>query len=88
MSSISVFPANLVIRGKEDAKRFYACVKSVHLIPYNRHYLLRIEPNNCFTVIAADTLALGLAWMIPSTCDEDGTLAFNYRKYINAWLRT
>jgi hypothetical protein len=56
------------------------------VVPYNESYFLRIEPDNCFTVIHRKELRSGNAWMIPSIRDTDGTLAYQYRKYINAWL--
>jgi hypothetical protein len=82
-----VYPSDLRIRSKADALKFYDCVKACHIIPYNDTYELRIEPNRCFSVISKQAIADGTAWMHPSTYDEDGTLAYNYRKYINADLR-
>ena len=87
MTITMVYPSDLCIRSKADALKFYDCVKACTLIPYNKDYYLRIEPNMCFTVIGRKTVAEGNAWMVPSVCDDDGTLAYNYRKYINAYLR-
>ena len=83
---ISVFPASLRITSKKSALDFYKCVKHCFTIPYNEDYVLRIEPDNCFTVISKQSIWKSEAWMIPSFRDTDGTLAYNYRKYINAWL--
>ena len=83
---ISSFPSSLRINSKKDALKFYSCVKHCFTIPYNDTYVLRIEPDNCFTVISKQTVRAGDAWMIPSVRDADGVLAYRYRKYINAWL--
>lgn len=83
---ISCFPANLRITSKKSALDFYKCVKHCFTIPYTDDFVLRIEPDNCFTVISKRSIQIGEAWMIPSIKDADGTLAYNYRKYINAWL--
>jgi hypothetical protein len=46
-----------------------------------------IKPLICRDVDARTGLCKkGEAWMIPSFKDQDGKLAYNYRKYINAWL--
>lgn len=87
MTITMVYPSDLRIRTKADALKFYDCVKACVIIPYNNDYDLRIEPNRCFTVISKKTIAEGNAWMIPSMYDDDGTLAYNYRKYINTHLR-
>jgi hypothetical protein len=83
---ISVFPGSLRITSKKSALEFYKCVKHCMVIPYTDEYVLRIEPDNCFTVISKYSIQKGEAWMIPSFKDQDGKLAYNYRKYINAWL--
>lgn len=87
MTVTMIYPSNLCIRTKADALKFYDCVKACTRIPYNKDYDLRIEPNRCFSVISKQAIADGTAWMHPSTYDEDGTLAYNYRKYINAYLK-
>ena len=87
MTITMVYRSDLRIRSKADALKFYDCVKDCVLIPYNSTYKLRIEPNRCFSVISKKAIADGTAWMHPSTYDEDGTLAYNYRKYINAYLK-
>jgi len=83
---ISTFPSSLRITSKKTALDFYKCVKHCFVIPYNDAYVLRIEPDNCFSVISKETIRRGNAWMVPSFRDQDGKLAYNYRKYINAWL--
>ena len=87
MTITMVYRSDLRIRSKADALEFYDCIKACTLIPYNDTYKLRIEPNRCFSVISKQAIADGTAWMHPSTYDEDGTLAYNYRKYINAYLK-
>ena len=83
---ISVFPGSLRIDSLANALRFYSCVKHCIIIPYTNDLVLRIEPDNCFTVIPKHAIRKGEAWMIPSIKDEDGRLAYKYRRYINAWL--
>jgi len=87
MTITGVFHSDLRIRSKADALKFYDCIKACTLIPYNDTYKLRIEPNRCFSVISKQSIADGTAWMHPSNYDEDGTFAYNYRKYINAYLK-
>lgn len=82
-----VYHADFRIRSKADAIKFYDCVKACNLIPYNDTYVIRVEPGKCFSVVSKKAIADGTAWMHPSTCDDDGTLTYNYRKYINAYLR-
>jgi hypothetical protein len=82
-----VYPSGFCIRSKADAIEFYNCVKACTIITYNKEYSLRIEPNRCFSVISNKSIADGTAWMHPSNYDDDGTFAYNYRKYINAYLR-
>lgn len=74
------------IRFKADATEFYNGVKSCTIIPYNDVYSIRVEPNRCFSIVSKQAIYEGKAWMIPSVYDDDGKLAYNYRKYINAYL--
>lgn len=87
MTITCMYRSDLVIRSKTDALEFYDGVKDVCLIPYNDVYVIRIEPNRCFSVISKQAVAEGKAWMIPSLRDDDGKCAYNYRKYINAYLK-
>ena len=87
MTITAIHRSDLRIRSKADALEFYNGIKACILIPYNETYKLRIEPNRCFSIVSKKAIADGTAWMIPSLCDEDGTLAYNYRKYINAYLK-
>ena len=88
MTVTMIYPSDLRIRSKADALKLYDCVKGCALIPYNDTYKIRIEPNRCFSIISKQSIADGTAWMIPSVYDEDGTRAYNYRKYINAYLKS
>ena len=85
---LNVFPCDLRITSKETAVRFYKCIKSGILIPINyRRDYLRVEPDNCISVVSKVDVVNGNAWMIPSIQDLDGTIAYRYRKVINAYLR-
>ncbi len=78
--------ADLVINSKETALEFYKGVKSCVLIPCNSSYYIRVEPNNLIAVVPAEAVKDETAWMIPNVAD-DGSMAYRYRKYINAYLR-
>lgn len=82
-----IYRSNLRIRSKADALELYDCVKACTIIPYNDTYSIRLEPDRHFSIVSKQTIAKGDAWMIPSVYDDDGTLAYNYRKYINAFLK-
>ena len=87
MEVTMIHRSDLVITSKATALEFYKGIRSTVIIPYNDTYVLRIEPNQCFSVIAKASIADGTAWMTPSVVDLDGIRAFRYRKYINAYLR-
>lgn len=87
MEITMIYRSDLVITSKATALEFYKGIRSTVIIPYNDDYVLRIEPNKCFSIIAKESVKNGTAWMIPSVCDDDGIRAFRYRKYINAYLR-
>ena len=83
---ISVFRANLRIRSKANALEFYDGVKHCMTIPYCDGYVIRVEPNKLIGVVSKEDIAKGRAWAVPNLKDEDGSIAYHYRKYINAWL--
>lgn len=83
---ISVFRADLRVTSKEKALEFYKCVKNVILIPADRKLLIRVEPNCCISTIPRSSVIDGTAPFIPSLRDENGMLAYRWRKYINAYL--
>ena len=83
---ISVFPAALRITSKETAIQFYKCVKHVLLIPVDADYYVRVEPNYCISLVSCEDVRNGAAVFVPSLHDPDGTIAYRYRKHINAWL--
>lgn len=87
MNITMIYRSDLRIRSKADALDFYDCIKACTLIPYNEYFWIRVEPNRCFSVVSRQIVAEGKAWMIPSNYDEDGNFAYNYRKYINAYLK-
>ena len=80
--------SDLRIRSKADALKFYEGVKACTLIPYTKDgvLVLRVEPNNCISVVSKIAISHGDAWMWPSTHDTDGSIAYRYRKVINAYL--
>lgn len=84
---ISTFPVTLRIRSKADALKFYGCVKHCIFIPINHRDYLRIEPDNCISVVDKATAKAGNAWMIPSMKDDDGSIAYQFRKVINDYLK-
>ena len=86
MTVTMIYRSGLRIRSKADALEFYDCIKACTIIPYNDVYVIRVEPNRCFSVISKQSVAEGKAWMMPSICDDDGTRAYRYRKYINAYI--
>lgn len=89
MTVSMIYRADLVIKSKETALEFYKGVRSCILIPYtvDKVQVIRIEPGNLFSVIPANSVKDGSAPFIPSLKDEDGSLAYRYRKYINAYLK-
>ena len=89
MTISMIHRSDLIINSKETAIEFYKGVKSCILIPYtvDKVQVIRIEPGNLFSVIPAKSVKDGSAPFIPNIYDEDGTLAYRYRKYINAYLR-
>lgn len=86
MTLQGVFRANLRVVSKETALEFYKGIRSVILIPYDKGQKIRVEPGQHISVVPDDTVKNGSAIFIPSFHDEDGTLAYYYRKYINRYL--
>jgi hypothetical protein len=86
MTIQGAFRANLKIISKETALEFYKGVKSVILIPFSEDQKIRIEPDQHFSLIPTESVRDGSAVFIPSLYDEDGMIAYCYRKYINSWL--
>lgn len=87
MIILSVFRADLRITSKQTAMEFYKGVKSVILIPFDGCQMLRIEPDCHISLIPKESIKDGSALFFPSYRDEDGTFAYGWRKYINAYLR-
>lgn len=83
---ITVYPANLRVRSKADALKFYGCIKHCITIPYMDDMVIRVEPNNLIGIVSKSDIRNGIAWAVPNFKDEDGSIAYRYRKYINAWL--
>jgi len=81
-----VFRNGLRITSKEKALEFYNGVKSVILIQYGRNHRLRIEPGQLISLVSVESINNDTALLTPSLYDEDGTLAYKYRKHINAYL--
>lgn len=87
MTISGVFKRGFTITTKASAAEFYKCIKSVNLIPYDDVSVIRVEPNAHISLIPKKSINDGTAPFIPSFKDEDGKIAYDYRKYINAWLR-
>ena len=84
---ISVFPASLRVDSKANALRFYDCVKHIILIETEPGWRLRIEPGNLISEVSLHDIRTGVATFVPNLRDDDGSIAYRYRKYINAYLR-
>lgn len=81
-----VFKSNLRVTSKATALEFYKGVKSVILIRMNQKDTLRVEPGQHISVVQNVSIRNGSAPFVPSFFDEDGSLAYRNRKYINAYL--
>ena len=79
--------SDLVIKDKATALEFYKGVKSCILIPFIKDAMIRIEPDNLIGYVTKEDIKSGLATFIPNFYDEDGSLLYRQRKYINAYLR-
>ena len=84
---ISCFPASLRIDSHANALRFYQCVKHTILIDLKPGWKLRVEPGNLISTVSVEDIRNGYATFVPNLYDEDGKIAYRYRKYINAYLR-
>lgn len=82
-----VFKKGLTVVSKETALEFYKGVKSVILIPFSEAAYIRIEPHQLFSILPAYCVRRGLAPFEPSIFDEDGSLAYKYRRSINQYLK-
>ena len=78
---------SLVVKDKATAQEFYKGIKACILIPCEEDTLIRVEPDNLIGFISKDDIKTGAATFIPNFYDEDGSIAYKYRKYINAYLR-
>ena len=83
---ISVFPAVLRVTSKEKALKFYSCVKHCILVPADDDFYVRVEPGNLISLVSKADVQSGAATFVPALCDDNGDIAYRYRKYINAWL--
>ena len=81
-----VFKADLRVTSKTKALEFYKGVKHVILIPVDQEDSLRIEPGQHISIVPNKSIRNGSAPFVPSFYDEDGSLAYRNRKYINAYL--
>lgn len=81
-----VFKADLRVTSKATALEFYKGVKSVILIPVDQQDTLRVEPGQHISLVPKESTRNGTAPFVPSFYDEDGSLAYRNRKYINAYL--
>ena len=79
--------AGLIIKSRETAQEFYKGVKACILIPYIDGHYIRVEPDNLIRFVSKEDVKNGTAAFIPNFHDEDGSMAYQYRKYINAYLR-
>lgn len=78
---------SLVVKDKATAQEFYKGVKACILIPYTEDMMIRIEPDNLIGFVQKEAIQRGTASFIPNFHDEDGSMAYKLRKYINAYLR-
>ena len=87
MIVVSLFRSDLVIRSRETALEFYKGVKSCILIPYTEDMVIRVEPGNLIGIVSKEDVSNGYATFVPNLRDDDGGIAYRYRKYINAYLK-
>lgn len=81
-----VFRSDLRVTSKAKAIEFYKGVKSVILIPVDKGNRLRVEPGQHISVVPVESIRNGSAPFVPSFYDVDGSLAYQNRKHINAYL--
>ncbi len=86
MKVVGVFKADLRITSKAKALEFYKGVKHVILIPYDKDTYIRVEPGCHISLVGKKDLNAGTAPFVPAWRDEDGSRAYELRKYINAYL--
>lgn len=79
--------SDLVIESKETALEFYKGIKHCILIPSTPSLLIRVEPGNLIGFISEEEAQNGKARFIPNFRDDDGSIAYRHRRYINAYLR-
>ena len=79
--------SGLVVNSKETAQEFYKGIKSCILIPHEEDMLIRVEPNNLIGFVSKADVKNGAATFVPNFHDEDGSIAYRHRKYINAYLK-
>lgn len=79
--------SDLIINSKATAQEFYKGVKSCILIPYIEDMMIRIEPDNLIGFVSKEAIKNGIAPFIPNIHDKDGSIAYQHRKHINAYLR-
>ena len=88
MTINGVFKSNLRVTSKSTALEFYKGVKSAFFIQTQGITMLRIEPGQHISFVPNESFRNGTVAFIPAIYDEDGTLAYRNRKYINAYLRS
>lgn len=86
MKVTGVFRADLRVTSKATALEFYKGVKHTILIPYNKERYIRVEPGCHISFVSKKALEAGTAMFIPAWRDDDGTNAYQMRRYINAYL--
>lgn len=84
---VSIFRADLRVTSKAKALEFYEGVKHTILIPFSENFYIRVEPGQLFGLVEKRSFKDGTAAFVPNMYDDDGKLAYDFRKYINAYLR-
>lgn len=79
--------AGLVIKSRATAQEFYDGIKACILIPHIEGHYIRVEPDNLIGFVSKEDVKNNVAPFIPNFHDEDGSMAYQNRKYINAYLR-
>lgn len=87
MTISGIFKRGFTITTKASVAEFYKCIKSVNLIPYDNESVIRVEPDAHFSIVSKKAISDGTAPFVPAFKDDDGSMAYKYRKYINTWLR-
>ena len=81
----AVFNGYPHITSKATALKFYKSIKCVTLIPCDGGDCIRVEPDCHIAFIEKKDVEAGTASLIPALRDEDGSKAYELKRYINTY---